>query len=170
MLELYIIAWMRYKKLQDGVKYEFMVNAVTSNLGVMNAYAFFQDKVIEKEEDIKKFVRNSSIATFLHHTITLSAIMIMAWYDPKGEYLSLEHWSSKDFLLNPTFNEFFWVFGCVLVTGCYSLTVTLYRVPHITSVDANKKNVKEQLKTLEEIRELKDGIHEWKMTLQQTSH
>ena len=81
------------------------------------------------------FVRRSSIANFLHHTITLSTIVIVASYDPSA----FDKWISSDFILKATNQEFYWIFGIVLLIGCYSLTVTLYRASHITMVNVNEK-------------------------------
>ena len=133
-LELAILAYMRNKNQEDRSE----ARAATfylclSNAGVMNAYTLGTDD--EDEVGGEKFIRNSTIVTFIHHSIVLVTIMIVASYNPQY----LDHWTWPEFQLKPTVCHFFTVFGCTLFMGCYSLTVTLYRAKNIVNVDVENK-------------------------------
>ena len=134
VIEISIIGWMRHREMDNRMDAFLKVaNLTLGNIGVMTAYSFLSKP--DNEESAQKFVCRSSIVVFLHHTVTLSVIMVLVWHDPN----SMEHWSWSSFLLNPTqttsYHDLFWTFGCSILMGCYSLTVVMFRARNIAAVD-----------------------------------
>ena len=135
VLELVIVTWFRFKNLNSmndfGLKDKVFDGfyLVIGNIGVVNAYSLYVDEN-EKEEDIQKFVRQSTITSFLHHASILIFIMVLGWNCPDA----FEHWNSSTFLLPPGDERFYWVFSFVLLIGVYSMTTVLYRARHIITV------------------------------------
>ena len=130
LIEIFIIGWIRNKKITDRIEaFGQTIHLTLGNCGVMMVYPFFagdEETAEVSEKDVQKYVRRSSIVSFVHHTITLSIILILVCYD--RHYM--EHWSAPYFLLNTTQDisrvHLFWVFGCTIMMGCYSLTLILY--------------------------------------------
>jgi len=152
--EISIIGWMSHKKMINRMRaFMHTINLTLGNCGVMMAYPFFLDSEEReeiREKDVQNFVCCSSIATFLHHTATLSIIMVLVWYDP----YYMEHWSAPYFLLNPinaiSRHDLFWAFGCTILMGCYSTTVSMYGARNITDVEVKAQNTKDKGQNLEE--------------------
>ena len=97
VIELSVITLLRTKNRESKCQVIVeTVSLVVSNLGVMNARSFIEDidEDVIDEDDVENFVRRSSVATFVHHTLVLLAIMIMGFYD--SEYM--DHWSSCEFV------------------------------------------------------------------------
>ena len=137
--ELIVVTWIRMKNSTDSDTATKVLNGfylLFSNIGVVNAYTFFNgwmmedDDLNEKDEDIIKFVRQSSIITFIHHSSVLVFIMVLGWHYPDA----FEHWNSPTFWLSPCKQLFYFVFIVVLLIGVYSLTVILYRAKNISTV------------------------------------
>ena len=153
------ITWMRYKKLDDkGFALKLTLQLVVSNIGVVNAIGILNttkkqppwrsvlqlvtyplgidvlEKLDEKEEDVVRFIRNSSLATFIHHSAILILIMIVGHLVPNA----MDNWSSEcDLLLKPGTQAFFWLFGVVLFMGFYSVTAIMYGAPMMVNVNTN---------------------------------
>ena len=131
----------RRNKSQSDDNFTGILNAIylaVSNIGVMNAYALrvdLKERAPDAEDDdedsVRTFVRQSSIVTFLHHTIALSVIIILSMYAPAY----LPHLASPDFQLKPSNPHFFTFFGFVFLMGCYSLTVILYRAENLSKIE-----------------------------------
>ena len=141
IFELVLVSWKRLKH-NDNMFAEYKIPTgfylVISNVGVVNAYTAFTFKDEEKVDDIKNFVIQSSCISFMHHVSTLALIVVLGWHYP--DYF--EHWISPKFRLSPCEERFYWVFFVVLLIGVYSLTTTLYRARHITTVERKKTTSK----------------------------
>ena len=114
-------------------------NMNTQNLKPMREIAFInisEDGEVEDDKEIAKFIRQSSIITTIHHYAVLSLIMIMATFDP----YYYDHWTSQDFFLKPTTQEFYWAFCMTLVIGFYSVTVLLYRAKNISQLQVSSNH------------------------------
>merc|ERR1712038_136382 len=70
LIELGCVSWMRFKKIEnENWAMQFTAQVIISNVGVLNSYAFSQNHVDEKDdESIKRFVIQSTLITFIHHT------------------------------------------------------------------------------------------------------
>ena len=153
------ITWTRYKKLDDkGFALKLTLQLVVSNIGVVNAIGILNttkkqppwrsvlqlvtyplgidvlEKLDEKEEDVVRFIRNSSLATFIHHSAMLIIIMVVGHFFPSA----MNNWSSEcDILLKPGTQAFFCLFGAVLFMGLYSVTAIMYGAPMMVNVNTN---------------------------------
>ena len=120
---------MRYKKLDDkGFALKLTLQLVVSNIGVVNAIGILNttkkqpswrnalqlvtyplgidvlERLDEKEEDVVRFIRNSSLATFIHHSAMLIVIMVVGHFVPNA----MDNWSSEcDIFLKPGTQAFF---------------------------------------------------------------
>ena len=135
-----IIVWVRLKKLEDGSKAVTHIFELTvSNIGVVTAYdikdAEYGEEV-EDEKDVLRFIKTSTIASFIYHLAMLMIIMIMGRFFPDVIDHGLEN--RCDFPLEPGNQSFFWVFGAVLFMGFYSLTAILYRAPTMVKVETGQ--------------------------------
>ena len=85
------------------------------------------------ENDLQ-FIRLSSIITFLHHTVVLTIIVVMASINP--EYLiDEEHLEHLRWM--PDSHEFYWPFGITFLFGVVSTVLSLMLAPIIMSVDVD---------------------------------
>ena len=134
-IELAILSCRRNKdKIEEiGQALIEIIYTCVSNMSVMNAYPFMSFQ--HNEQDAKSFLRNSSVVTFLHHSVMLIIIMMLAVYNPTY----FDHWSWPEFQLKPDECHFYWVFGCTWLMGCYSLTVTLYRAKNIVEIETESR-------------------------------
>ena len=150
---------MRYKKLDDkGFALKLTLQLVVSNIGVVNAIGILNttkkqpswrnalqlvtyplgidvlERLDEKEEDVVRFIINSSLATFIHHSAMLIVIIVVGHFVPNA----MDNWSSEcDILLKPGTQAFFWLFGAVLFMGFYSVTAIMYGAPMMVNVNTN---------------------------------
>ena len=138
VIELTYFAWNRNKKREVSLPKKLIRTylLVTSNLTVMNARTIHELKEEEQEEksNIEQFLKNSSLITFFHHSITLLIILFICLYHPQF----FVHWTEPHFWLKPSIERFYWVFGITLLMGVYSLTVILYRIRHISSANIHE--------------------------------
>ena len=158
-IEISALAWMRCKKIEGSREFWEDLDKeqqgqsnimdtfglVVSNFGVMTASVVTGEN--EDVKEIEKFVRCSSILTFIHHSVILTLIMILGWYDPNY----MDHWTSPEFRLHPTSERFFWMFGSTLMMGCFSLTTILYRARNIATLEINEQNPDDHKEKVEEI-------------------
>ena len=143
IIELTLISWIRNKKRKvDSITYTIArtINLVVNNFAVMNAYSIWElddDDDVEEKKEIEDFVRISSITTYFHHSICLLTIAILA----RNNTSYFKHWNQPNFLLKPSHERFYWVFGFTLLMGMYSLTAILYRIRHLAAM--NVKSVEQ---------------------------
>ena len=131
------ISWTRARKLRNkGDVFNQTAILVASNLGTVSIYLGVSvDDERDNDEDAVRFIRYSSIAAFIQHCVILTMIVLMGYSNPN----LMNHWSSKcDFPLKPTIPSFYWMFGTVLLMGCYSLTAVLYRTQMMVQISRNK--------------------------------
>lgn len=137
ILELAVLSWHRYN--DDNRIINRFTNAYflcLSNIGVLNAYSP-STKVNNADADIneaRKFIRRSATATFLHHFIILSSIMILSFCDQ--EYFNQEEF--KDVILKPDSRDFYWVIVGTLVIGFYSLMLSYALAWKLVSIDGGQ--------------------------------
>ena len=143
-LELGLLSYIRYRNVND--KYDFFSSVYMScaaNCGVFVASNLskipskFADhhsygEILEEAVDGngQKFVRESSTVTYLHHTVVLVAIMVLASVHP-------HYFESDDYqglILKPGSCHFLWVFGVTLTMGFYSLILSLYLAKNVINV------------------------------------
>jgi hypothetical protein len=144
-IEVGVLAWMRCKKMKGEEKFVDFIALIVSNFGVMTA-SLYNTGLEEDPKEVEKFVKRSSIVTFIHHTVVLSVIMVLGQHFPN----LMCHWTAPMFRLKPTCERFFWMFGTTIMMGVFSLTSILYRSTNIASY---KKfvEVEEFDKSLEEV-------------------
>ena len=120
-----MIAWTRYKKLRSAIgntkQLTFLL--VASNIGAVNALPPGSQNA-EEDQNVVQFIKNSTLASFIHHSALLIFIMTVAYIFPDA----MNHWSSScNFRLKPGTHAFWGVFGVVFLMGIFSLTTILYR-------------------------------------------
>ena len=110
-------------------------NISTQNKKETNAFEAIIDEFIDRSKDIqlknekerrkvdaRKFVRLSAIVSFLHHSVILGTIMILARLNP-------DYWSRAEFdklILKPGTERFYWVAAGTMMTGLFSTILQLY--------------------------------------------
>ena len=111
-----------------------------SNAGVLNANnigEFAGDMQDRKDDaDGKRFIRRSSVITFIHHAVVLCTIMVLTKVHPK--YFT--EGRINDIILRPEPNEphlccFYWVFGVTLLVGFMSMMLALSNARKVSEVD-----------------------------------
>ena len=157
-----MITWSRCKKNNYGgigEAFRQTFNLVVCNIGVVNAYSMDQTdlfpwcyglyyKGVEDDNSVVKFIRQSTIAAFVHHSTLLIIIMILGHFFPNA----MEHWSSEcDFPLKPGTQAFYWIFGAVFFMGFYSLTAIMYKAQLMTKIVINEMESKHEEVQLEEV-------------------
>jgi hypothetical protein len=128
-IELGLLAYIRYRNEEFGDKqhpYARWVNIYTttvSNAGVLNISTIKNASNI-KDEDVKatrKFIRLSSITTFIHHTLVLIIILMVIIFNP--DYLTDEQF--KYLKLKPDNLLFYPAFGVTIAIGLLSMILCL---------------------------------------------
>ena len=138
-----MVAWTRFKTLNDRDFATRMTNRlVIGNIGVFNAFTFNTQSTVgatgtdiplEDEQDVVDFIKNSTLAGFIHHSAVLIIIMIVGSFFPSA----MDHWSSQcNFPLKPGMQSFYWLFGTLIFMGFYSLTSIMYRADRALMVHA----------------------------------
>ena len=106
-----------------------------SNLAVLNVYNITELDLSEseqpREQSIQKFIRLSSIVTFIHHTLVLSSIMVISKAYPY--YFHQEQ--LKNIILVPGGAFFFIVFGVTILLGFYSMVLSLYLAKKVATAE-----------------------------------
>ena len=115
---------------------------VIGNIGVFNAFTFNTQSTVgatgtdiplEDEQDVVDFIKNSTLAGFIHHSAVLIIIMIVGGFFPSA----MDHWSSQcNFPLKPGMQSFYWLFGTLIFMGFYSITSIMYRADGALMVHA----------------------------------
>ena len=127
-----MIAWTRYKKLRgaiDNTK-QLTLLLVASNVGGVDALPL-GSKHAEEDQNVVHFIKNSTLASFIHHSALLIFIMTVAYIFPDA----MSHWSSScTFPLKPGTHAFWGTFGVVFFMGIFSLTTILYRARSMVKI------------------------------------
>lgn len=131
------IGWPRIKKLENRInwKIDSIVALVGYNIGVVADYGS-RHLFVEDEKEVLQFIKNSTIASFMHHSAMLIIIMILGRFVPNVIDHGLD--DRCDFPLEPGSQSFFWVFGAILFMGFYSVTAILNRAPSIVKVETSQ--------------------------------
>ena len=143
-LELVLLSYRRYSKQKDRTKWDIFFSVYYSslcNFGGINAKNF-SDAIRAEEKGVTdeeleasiRFIKLSSVITFLHHTTVLVTIVLVSWY--YEGYLAQDQF--EDLIIKK--EEFFWfenlnwVFGGTILLGFYGMVLSLYRVSSIVRV------------------------------------
>jgi len=140
-LELFALNYLRLKNEEFDNGYEMALTIYSTaivNAGVLtvsNGRNLRKTRVEDANkymENDLEFIRLSSIITFLHHTVVLTIIVVMASINP--EYLiDEEHFVVLRWM--PDSNEFYWPFGITFLFGVVSTVLSLMLAPIIVGVD-----------------------------------
>ena len=107
-----------------------------SNLAVLNVYNTAEmnllgDGELPTKRSVHKFIRLSSIVTFIHHTLVLSSIMVMSkiypTYFDQGQF--------RNVVLVPGGTFFFIAFGATIILGFYSMVLSLYLAKKVATAE-----------------------------------
>ena len=133
--ELVFVCYIRINKSDADIE-EKTVNfwiLVFTNVGCMNAYANGADvsRIEEYNKDVASFIKWSAIVTTLHHFIVLIFILTMGSVDP-GLF---PHWESKEFLLKPSQDYFYYTIGFTIALGIGSVILLYFRARHIAAIE-----------------------------------
>ena len=147
-IEIAVLAWMRCKDIKLNLNnwLFIFVGLVVSNFGVMTASLYYP-RAKEDVKEVEKFVRRSTIVTFIHHIVILSIIMVLGRHYPN--YMC--HWTAPMFILKPTCERFFWVLGTTMMMGCFSLTSIMYRATNIATLKIEEHNPEDPKEKVEDI-------------------
>ena len=143
-LELVLLSYRRYSKQKDRTNWDIFFSVYYSslcNIGGINANNF-SDAIRAEEKGVTdeeleasiRFIKLSSVITFLHHTTVLVTIVLVSWY--YEGYLAQDQF--EDLIVKK--EEFFWfghlnwVFGGTILLGFYGMVLSLYRVSSIVRV------------------------------------
>ena len=155
-IELGLLAYIRYRNEEFGDKqhpYARWVNIYTttvSNAGVLNISTIKNASNI-KDEDVKatrKFIRLSSITTFIHHSIVLITILMVVIFHP--DYLTDEQF--KYLILKPENKLFYPAFGVTIAIGLVSMILCITLASKMNIV--KKPTVQESTIEMEEKKSL----------------
>jgi len=141
-IELAALSYNRYKKQANKDNWELCMSvylSAISNISVINAnnlkeLSNIDDEVATDEfvNSNRKFIRLSSIFTFLHHTMVLLVVLVIAWVNP--EYF-IESEQFEFLVLKPDGHHFYTVFGITIMLGFYSMVLSLNLAQKIVTVD-----------------------------------
>ena len=126
-LEMLVITYVRYKNVKDpGNRFMSFWLVPISNLAVLSVYNIGDMTMDKKDEPSKessrRFIRLSSIITFVHHSMVLVSIILLSLHHP--DYLQQAQF--ERLILKPGGCHFFYAFGVTLSLGFYSLVLCLY--------------------------------------------
>ena len=140
-VELAVVSYLRYRNVEEkSRRFVFVYLTCLSNAGVLNANnigEFAGDMQDRKDDaDGKRFIRRSSVITFIHHAVVLCTIMVLTKVHPK--YFT--EGRINDIILRPEPNEphlccFYWVFGVTLLVGFMSMMLALSNARKVSEVD-----------------------------------
>ena len=130
------MSYLRYRKVEEKSRlFVFVYLTCLSNAGVLNANnvgelnSDMKDK--KDEADGKRFIRRSSVITFIHHGIVLCTIMVLTKWHPNY----FKEGRVKDIKLQPESPHFFWLFGVTLLVGFMSMMLALSNARKVSEVD-----------------------------------
>ena len=140
-LELAVVSYLRYRKVEEkSRRFAFVYLTCLSNAGVLNANNIGEwnsdTKDKKDDDDGRRFIRRSSVITFIHHVIVLSTIMVFTIYCP--QYFEER---VMDMIIRPggkrraKGDHFFWVFGITLLVGFMSMMLSFANARKISDVD-----------------------------------
>ena len=142
--------------------WNIVYNIGLTNIGMANIgfIRFLSDKTKFPEDlnyRMKKFVRLSSVVTFIHHTTVLVLILILEKYawetgtKPNFCWQQIIIWNTersqtKKLLLEAEINEFsfYAVFNNVIAVGVVNLCLTLYASKDIEVLERSKKTIEDR--------------------------
>jgi len=153
LIELTIITIDKYKSLKPKIHryrspsatyFQAVYMNSISNLAVLNVYNTAELRLLSKQHQIDemsvlKSIRLTSIVTFVHHTLVLTAIMVIAQFYP--EYFQQTQFGKL--ILNPGGSYFFIVIGITIGLGFYGMVLALYLAEKIAKVDIGKLRLSE---------------------------
>ena len=142
-LELAVMSYRRYQNVKEtSRRFAFVYLTCLSNAGVLNANNIgelnsdIRDK--KAEDDGRRFIRISSIVTFIHHSSVLSLIMVMSRLLP--DYF--EQGRLKVIILRPDSPHFLWVFSVTILVGLLSCVFSLHHAQKAAEVEVKGKSIK----------------------------
>ena len=141
LLELFIISYIRYIKVEEkSRRFAFVYFAALSNVGVLNVNSFGElngDKEDHKDDkDGRRFIRRSSIITFIHHSIVLSVILVLSQINP--EFFT--EGKRKCIILKPSLENgdpnpnFFWTISVTILIGFQGMMLSLANERKVSDV------------------------------------
>ena len=130
LIELGWVSWKRFKKSKNtssnaslrnrnkALKYTAQI--AISNVCVLNSYAFGQmnENVVEDEKSIDRFLVQSTLTAFTHHSFILVIIMVIAFIQPPDFFIST-------LIVEPGSEDFYLMIGGLMGIGLLSLTINL---------------------------------------------
>ena len=119
-IELGVVSCSRFSDHMDHYAGPLMI----SNVGVLNTYAFTQEgegRLCGDSEDeyIKRFVVQSSLITFIHHTSILVIILVIGYFQPQEFFIST-------LTITPGSLSFYLMMGGLIGIGALSLVINLF--------------------------------------------
>ena len=141
VLELFIISYMRYVEVEEkSRRFAFVYFAALSNVGVLNVNSFGElngDKEDHKDDkDGRRFIRRSSIITFLHHSIVLSVILVLSQTHSKF----FTEGKRACIILQPSLENgdpnpnFFWTISVTILIGFQGMMLSLANERKVSDV------------------------------------
>ena len=127
-LELMLITYNQYENEKRSDFFMSLWTMPFSNLAVLNSHSFSETSTAK---EVVTFIRLLSIATFAHHTLVLTSIMILTYLEPG--YLDQDHFSQLT--LKPDTPYFYPTFGTTIALGILSLVLSLLTAKRVASVD-----------------------------------
>ena len=127
-LELLLITYNRYKTQDKDYILMCLWIMPFSNLPVLNAHAV-DDR--SDTTEVVTFIRLTSVATFTHHTIVLTSILILTHLKP--DYLDQDHFNHL--ILKPDTPSFYLSFGVTMALGVFGLILSLLSAKRVASVE-----------------------------------
>ena len=127
----------RYKNVNSTIDRFWSLWLVPiSNLAVLSIYNMGDMDLVENDkpskESCRRFIRLSSMITFVHHSLVLISIMLLTSHHPN--YLQQDQF--ERLILRPGGCHFFYAFGITLSLGFYSLVLCLYLSKKVLDVKA----------------------------------
>ena len=99
-------------------------------------------EVKQERLEAKQFIQRSAIVSFVHHSIVMGSILIMAHFYP-------DYWARSEFdnlILRPGSERFFWVMGFTLMMGVYSTVLQLQVAGTMVEMEGKKFSLLEENK------------------------
>ena len=126
--ELLVITHMRYHNVKDNVIcFRAIWYRSISNLAVLNLNTLVDTKMDEKDkpsdESCRNFILRSTLATFVHHVLVMTSIILLSFYYP--EYFQREGFERLKVSLKPGGAYFNYGFSITYSLGLLSLLLCL---------------------------------------------
>ena len=135
-VELAVVSYLRYRNVEEKSRlFVFVYLTCLSNAGVLNAnnVGELNSDMRDRKDDAdgKRFIRCSSVITFIHHGLVLCTIMVLTKWHPNY----FKEGRVKDIKLRPESPHFFWWFGVTLLVGFMSMMLALSNARKVSEVD-----------------------------------